>query len=538
MSAEDKPNADAVAAEARQVLEAVARIAAEGGQPTLTAVRRSVQDFISFRLSEFVSYLDRFGLLEFRRADGTVAVTDSGREAIEGIAEALVGSVREHFGERVGGALHVPPPAAGPEEGATDAEASIPSPPPEEHPDEEIAAAPAAAEKEPSVSYEDQYERGEALGTGGLAVVYKARQVSLDRSVVIKEFRDIFQYFTQEQRALIVNRLGEVVCSQGGLSHPHIVRVLDFDPHGLHPIVVVEHQSGGNLRDRMSSGDRMPVGLAVQYFLQIAEALRYAHSGGTVHRNLKPENVLLDAMGNAVVSDFGLTRIVERDDDNIRQVYVGVGTVAYLAPEQYQDARNASVQGDIYSLGIMLYEMLTGKLPGRRSPMPSAYYDDVPAELDDVFDKMTMDFLDVRYASMEDVLADMYGSEEIMSTLDRKAPVLFTGGGAAAGDEAAADSGPAETVAEIPAAMPTNGASKEAAGGDEAEEEAEAEAAPADEPEAEAEAAEETDDDSAAEAAGDDAGGDEAEEASDDDGGDGGGVSARLDDLAGDLFGD
>ena len=281
----------------------------------------------------------------------------------------------------------------------------------------------------------------------------------------------------------------------------------------------------------MKSGERMPVGLAIQYFLQIAEALRYAHSCGTVHRNLKPENVLLDSLGNAIVSDFGLTKIVERDDDNIRQVYVGVGTVAYLAPEQYQDARNASVQGDIYSLGIMLYEMLTGKLPGRRSPMPSAYYDDVPAELDDVFDKMTMDFLDVRYGTMEEVLADMYGAADIVATLDRTAPVLFTERSEHVTDREA----PAETVVEIPAAMvPTNGASTEGS------EDADEASAAADEGSGAEEAAATADD--APAAAADEGGEPEAEAAADDGDGDAaqdsGGVSARLDDLAGDLFGD
>lgn len=532
MSASERPTAQAIATQARQVLEAVARITDEGGQPTLTAVRRSVQEFISFRLSEFVSYLDRFGLLEFRRSDGTVAVTPGGHEALKSSGEGLISTVVEHFGDRVD-SPGAPVPATAtdvadaPAAPDTHEEVVAATPVPDAH--EEIAAAPAAAQKEPSVSYEDQYERGEALGTGGLAVVYKARQISLDRTVVVKEFRDIFQYFTQDQRALIVHRLGEVVCAQARLSHPHVVRVLDFDPHGLHPLVVVEHQVGGNLRDRMNSGDRMPVALAIQYFLQIAEALRYAHANGTVHRNLKPENVLLDSIGNAVVTDFGLTRIVEPDDDSIRQVYVGVGTVAYLAPEQYQDARNASVQGDIYSLGIMLYEMLTGKLPGRRSPMPSAYYEDVPAELDDVFDKMTMDFLDVRYDSMAAVLADVYAADDITALLERKAPVLFTGGDAA--------TGPAKTVAEIPAAKPINGASSDAADGGAGEDveaaaddgsgdEAGGESASADDVPAEAEAAPE-------EAVASDA--DAGADASDDDGGS---VSARLDDLAGDLFGD
>jgi serine/threonine protein kinase len=116
--------------------------------------------------------------------------------------------------------------------------------------------------------------------------------------------------------------------------------------------------------------------------------------------------LLIDGYGNLKVSDFGFARIVERDHAVIRQVYVGMGNVAYMAPELYTDPGSASVQGDIYALGIIFYEMLTRKLPGRRSPMPSQIISELPTAIDDIFDKMTRDARTERYATVDEILED------------------------------------------------------------------------------------------------------------------------------------
>ena len=129
--------------------------------------------------------------------------------------------------------------------------------------------------------------------------------------------------------------------------------------------------------------------------------------------------MLIDAFGNLKVSDFGFARIVERDQKVIRQVYVGMGTVAYMAPELFTDAQAAGPQTDIYASGIIFYEMLTRKLPGRRSPMPSEIDPKLPKQLDDIFDLMTRDSQSERYASVDDILADFEsidGLGELMGT--------------------------------------------------------------------------------------------------------------------------
>jgi serine/threonine protein kinase len=142
------------------------------------------------------------------------------------------------------------------------------------------------------------------------------------------------------------------------------------------------------------------------------------------HRGLKPENLLIDAYGNVKVSDFGFARIVERDAAVIRQVYVGMGNIAYMAPELYHDPVAAGPQTDIYALGIIFYELLTRRLPGRRSPMPSQINARLPTGIDDIFDRMTRDSRAERYSSVDDILADISAVEGLSEVLDKQTRVL------------------------------------------------------------------------------------------------------------------
>jgi tRNA A-37 threonylcarbamoyl transferase component Bud32 len=212
-----------------------------------------------------------------------------------------------------------------------------------------------------------QLELLELIGQGGMGVVYKARQPSLDRLVAVKVLppeagRDpaFAERFGREARAL------------ARLSHPNIVAVHDVGRAGDLYYFVMEYVDGVNLRQLIRDGHLRPA-QALRIVPQICDALQYAHEEGVVHRDIKPENILLDRKGRVKIADFGLAKLLGRDGENFtltgsRQV---MGTLYYMAPEQVERPLEVDHRADIYSLGVVFYEMLTGQLPVGRFPMPS-----------------------------------------------------------------------------------------------------------------------------------------------------------------------
>jgi tRNA A-37 threonylcarbamoyl transferase component Bud32 len=212
-----------------------------------------------------------------------------------------------------------------------------------------------------------QLDFTEFIGQGGMGAVYKARQTKLDRTVAVKILpaewgRDpaFAERFAREARAL------------ARLSHPHIVAVHDFGEAGGLFYLVMEFVDGVNLRQLLECGRLQPE-QALQIVPQICEALQYAHEEGIVHRDIKPENILLDRRGQVKIADFGLAKLMrpsaaEFTLTGTRQV---MGTLNYMAPEQRTRPQDVDHRADIYSLGVVLYEMLTGQLPLGRFPAPS-----------------------------------------------------------------------------------------------------------------------------------------------------------------------
>ena len=135
----------------------------------------------------------------------------------------------------------------------------------------------------------------------------------------------------------------------------------------------------------------------------------------------------MDTYGNIKVSDFGFARLLERDETLIRQVYVGVNGVAYMAPEIYGDPNSAGPQADIYALGIIFYELLTRRLPGRRSALPSQIDPTLPAGIDDIFDNMTRDSRSERYNAVEDIIEDFEKLQGLPDFLDTATQSLVGG---------------------------------------------------------------------------------------------------------------
>jgi len=224
-----------------------------------------------------------------------------------------------------------------------------------------------------------QLEIIELLGTGGMGAVYKARQPGLDRLVALKILppevgRDpaFAERFAREARAM------------AKLSHPNIVAIHDSGQAGEFYYFVMEFVEGINLRETIDA-EKLSSQEALAVVPQICEALQYAHDAGIVHRDVKPENILLDKQGRVKIADFGLAKLLGKAPAEFTLTGTGqvMGTVHYMAPEQMERPLEVDHRADIYSLGVVFYEMLTGELPIGRFAPPSKKAQ-VDVRLDDV----------------------------------------------------------------------------------------------------------------------------------------------------------
>ena len=200
-----------------------------------------------------------------------------------------------------------------------------------------------------------RYELEELIGTGGMSSVYRARDSLLERHVALKvlhshyaEDEDFVERFRREARAV------------AQLSHPNIVTVIDRGDDGGRQFIVFEYVAGENLKQLLVSRGALRVREALQIALQVARALAFAHEQGLIHRDVKPQNVLLNGDGRAKVTDFGIARSL--DVAGVTQTGTVLGTSEYIAPEQAR-GEPVDVQTDVYSLGVVLYELLTGEVP-------------------------------------------------------------------------------------------------------------------------------------------------------------------------------
>lgn len=212
-----------------------------------------------------------------------------------------------------------------------------------------------------------QLEILDILGHGGMGVVYKARQKSLDRMVALK----ILLHDPQRDHGF-AQRFEREARSLAKLNHPNIVMIYDSGQAGDMYYFIMEYVDGSNLRQIMRKGSMQPAE-ALAIVPQLCDALAYAHEEGIVHRDIKPENILIDKKGRIKVADFGIAKLLARSDLDYtltapQQV---IGTMHYMAPEQFERPQEVDHRADIYSLGVVMYEMLTGELPLGRFPLPS-----------------------------------------------------------------------------------------------------------------------------------------------------------------------
>jgi serine/threonine protein kinase len=261
-----------------------------------------------------------------------------------------------------------------------------------------------------------RYEILSELGKGAMGVVYRARDPMLDRTVAIKtvnmaldpgEMADYEARFNQEAKAA------------GGLNHPNIVTVHDIGKSGNMAYMAMEFLEGRELRDLMSPGAPLAPARAVEIAAQVAEGLAYAHQHGVVHRDVKPANIMILKNGMAKITDFGIARM--RMAEVRTQTGVVLGSPRYMSPEQVAGKR-AAPRSDIFSLGVILYEMLTGKPPFTGEdvtsimfqilnlvpPPPSTINPAVPAVLDFIVAKALAKPADDRYADASELARDLH----------------------------------------------------------------------------------------------------------------------------------
>jgi len=253
----------------------------------------------------------------------------------------------------------------------------------------------------------------EQVGSGGMSTVYRAFDETLERWVAIK-----LLHRSMSDDSVQLERFRREARTVARLSHPHVVTVIDAGEDGGTPYIVFEYVEGETLKGRIRRCGPLPVVEAVAYAIEIGRALIAAHGERLVHRDVKPQNVLIDMDGRAKVTDFGISRSLE--DDGLTATGRVLGTTDYVSPEQAL-GEDVSEQSDLYSLGVCLYEMLTGEVPFRadsqvgvamrhvKDPLPDVQErrPEVSAVLAAVVERSTCKERANRYTSATEMVADL-----------------------------------------------------------------------------------------------------------------------------------
>lgn len=256
------------------------------------------------------------------------------------------------------------------------------------------------------------YQIIEQLGSGGMATVFKAYHANLDRFVAIKVLHPAFK-----QDPNFLSRFQREARIVAKLQHPAIVPVYDFNEHNGQPYLVMRFIDGETLKARLSKSD-LTLPEVVRVLHPVGEALSYAHSQGVLHRDVKPSNILLTPDGSVFLADFGLARIAQAGESTLSQDAL-VGTPQYISPEQARGDPDLDARTDVYSLGVVMYELLVGRVPYQADtpyavihdhiyaplPLPRSIKPGFPESLERVLLKALAKERDDRYGSVAELMA-------------------------------------------------------------------------------------------------------------------------------------
>jgi len=256
------------------------------------------------------------------------------------------------------------------------------------------------------------YEMERVLGRGGMGEVWLARQVSLGRKVAVKVLPPRLAKDPE-----FVTRFDKEATALAALNHPNIIQIIDRGVEGQHYYFVMEYVEGRSLREVMRE---LSPPEALRVAMQVARAIESAHDKDIIHRDLKPENILLDGRGHVKVADFGLAGIRSGSDSRLQltATSVAMGTLNYMAPEQRRDAKNVDGRADLFSFGVVLYELLTGELPVGRFKLPSERVPGLDPRVDEVVARLLENEPEARYARAAEVC---HALESLVTTVSQPA---------------------------------------------------------------------------------------------------------------------
>lgn len=258
-----------------------------------------------------------------------------------------------------------------------------------------------------------QYEVLRLLGRGGMGAVYQGRQITLDRLVAIK----ILPPELGQDDVQFVERFKNEARAMARLNHPGIVTVHEFGEaaDGL-LYIVMEYVEGDDIARLIAGRKIIPVAEAVPVIMQVCEALHYAHERGIVHRDIKPSNIMISVDGVVKVADFGLAKVRHAEQSQFTSSGSMLGTLYFMAPETFVVGTVLDRRADVYALGVMLYQMLTGRLPQGLFEMPSEQVAGIDPRYDAIVAKALREDRALRYQSAAEL------RQELSNVLTQAAP--------------------------------------------------------------------------------------------------------------------